>query len=86
MQISDDQISRVMRYLGAGDDAAPSSCVGNITADPRLVEEIKQHLRGMPDVRKERVRHLRRNIDTYTVGSERIAAKMIGRALGDQLR
>lgn len=74
-----------MKYLGAG-EAAPSLCVRTCRPDPRLVKEIRDHLRGMPDVREERVRHLRDNIATYAIASEEIAHKMIGRAIGDQLR
>lgn len=87
MKISDDQIIKVMRYIGAGEEAGPSSFRGGRCApDPMFVEEIKQHLSVMPDVRDKRVRDLRARLDTYSIAPEVIAAKMIGRAIGDRLR
>jgi len=86
MKISDDQITKVIKYLGAADKTAPSVCGGHALIDPRLVEEVKRHLGGLPDVREERVRYLRANLDVYDVPPEAIAQKIIGRAFGDQLR
>lgn len=86
MKISDDQIAKVIQYLGAGGDAAPSSCPERRPPDPALIEAITEHLRSMPDVRVEYVRRLRANIDRYNIAAEEIARKIIGRAIGDQLR
>lgn len=86
MKISDDQIAKVIKYLGAADHPAPHAYGEHALVDPRLVEEVKRHLRGLPDVREERVRFLRANLRAYDVPPEAIAQKIIGRAFGDQLR
>jgi len=86
MKISDDQVAKVIKYLGAADDTAPSVYGRHDLVDPRLVEEVKRHLRDLPDVREERVRFLRANLHVYDVPPEAIAQKIIGRAFGDQLR
>lgn len=86
MQISDEQITKVIRYLGAADNAASSRCGAPCLVDPRLVDEVKRHLSSMPDVREARVRVLKANLQSYDVPPDAIAHKIIGRAIGDQLR
>lgn len=75
-----------MRYLGAGNDAALSASMARPSADPLLLAQVRAHLRGLPDIREERVRQLRGAIAVYNVAADEIAHKMIGRAIGDQLR
>ncbi len=88
MKISDDQIGKVIRYLIEGGAAAPVSSPRRISLqqDTVFVDSVIQHLAALPEVREERVRHLRANLAHYDVAPEEIAQKMIGRAIGDQLR
>lgn len=86
MKISDSEIARAIQYLAEGGHAAPSALSGLGPVDPALMEAVRCHLRGVPDVREERVRHLRAALVGYHIAAEAVADKIIGRAIGDRLR
>ncbi|RJQ54098.1 MAG: flagellar biosynthesis anti-sigma factor FlgM [Actinobacteria bacterium] len=91
MKISNDQITRVIRYLQEGGAAAPVSSVQDedgivLPADAVLIDTVMRRLKEVPDVRRERVRQIKARLPTYDVPPDAIAEKMIGRAIGDLLR
>jgi hypothetical protein len=86
MMISEEQVRRAVDYLRtSGEYTEPAERV----ADPEaieLVDRVVEALRGLPDVRDDRVEHARLLLRDALPSSDELASKLIGRVLSDSIR
>ena len=85
------QYQRTERVKGGAEskalgNATPEEKV-NLSAAARDIQKIKKIIEGLPDVRTEKVQALQKQVEqgTYKVDSDKIAEKMVGESLLDNL-
>jgi negative regulator of flagellin synthesis FlgM len=69
-----------------GNSSSPEEKV-NLSATARDIQKLKNLINQLPDVRSEKVENLKKQVDqgTYKVDSEKVAGKMVGESLLDNL-
>jgi len=86
MMISDEQVRRAVEYLRTSDEYSEPV---RAEADPDaidLVDRVVEALRGVPDVRDDRVAHARILVNAALPSSDELAVKLIGRVISDAIR
>ncbi|QGG47480.1 flagellar biosynthesis anti-sigma factor FlgM [Heliorestis convoluta] len=100
MKISPNQIQHLLKTYGVDRvekkrDIAPTEKaqkMGNdkvsLSEDARLLQAASKVIRETPELREEMVEKLRQSINdgTYSVSSDKIAEKMLGRNVEDPLK
>jgi negative regulator of flagellin synthesis FlgM len=69
-----------------GNSSSPEEKV-NLSATARDIQKLKNLINQLPDVRSEKVENLKKQVEqgTYKVDSEKVAGKMVGESLLDNL-
>jgi negative regulator of flagellin synthesis FlgM len=67
-----------------GGNAAPEEKV-NLSAKARDIQQLRDAVNRLPDVREDKVRELKEQVDkgTYTVDGQKVAEKMVSESLLD---
>jgi negative regulator of flagellin synthesis FlgM len=69
-----------------GNSSSPEEKV-NLSTTARDIQKLKNLINQLPDVRSEKVENLKKQVEqgTYKVDSEKVAGKMVGESLLDNL-
>jgi len=97
-KIDDPKTQMIQQYQNGQkvDDKAPDKQVSNglaptekvnLSTTAKDVQRIKSEIEKLPDVREEKIRELQAQIDkgTYSADADKIAEKMVGESLLDNL-
>ena len=85
MRISDEQVARVVKYLrSSGGEASTDRLAPTIS--PEFAERILAAMDVLPDVRQECVARARDHLVAGELTPERVADKVIARAVSDSIR
>ncbi|ADL11795.1 flagellar biosynthesis anti-sigma factor FlgM [Acetohalobium arabaticum] len=96
MKISNEQLSQVLKTYNqkkaskSNSEAKKSKNKGDklfISSDAKEMQEAKKALESQPEVRREKVERLKKQIKTgnYNVSGEEVADKMLSRTIVDNL-
>ena len=99
MMISKTQVDQVLKVYKTNKSLGAQSAVENVSHNNRQdeiglsftkedIEKIKELVRKMPDVREDLIAPISKKVESgeYSVESNAIAEKMMGRLLADKIR
>jgi len=84
--ISTEQVRLAAEYLQTSGEYMGARSHMNTPPGPELLELVRESLRGVPEVRIDRIEHARALIQGELPSASDLAEKLIGRVISDSIR